>query len=66
MTQTQTQFINRLKEYFDNRDDNNYSAVMSRAQKDNHFEQMVQTMTVDRLAGGNTLIKNNIRFSKGG
>ena len=62
MTQIQKQFIERLKEYFDNRDANNYNAVMQRAQKDNHFEKMIQNMTVDRLAGGSSLTKNNIKF----
>ena len=62
MTQIQKQFIERLKEYFDNRDANNYNSVMQRAQKDNHFEKMIQTMTVDRLTGGSSLTKNNIKF----
>ena len=50
-----------LKDYFESSDDI-YTSVMNKAKKDNHFEKMVQSMTTDRLAGSNTLIKNNISF----
>lgn len=62
MTQKQLQFVERIKNYFQNKNDIEYQAVMSKAQKDDNFEKMVQNMTLDRLTGANSLNKHNIQF----
>ena len=60
MTDTQKNFVEHLKMYFNKKDKYNYKSVMTQAQKDNHFEKMVQSMTVERINGGSILAKNNV------
>lgn len=60
MTDTQKNFVEHLKMYFNKKDKYNYKSVMAQAQKDNHFEKMVQSMTVERINGGSILAKNNV------
>lgn len=62
MTNKQRELIERLRRYFESKDENDYKSVMSMAQKDVKFETMVQNMTTDRIIGGNSLSKNNIKF----
>lgn len=40
----------------------NYSELLSEMQRDNKFETLIQSMTIGRLNGGNSLSKNRINF----
>lgn len=52
--------VDALKNYLERQDNNLYAAIMQKAQKDSHFEKLVQSITIDRLNGNNSLSKNNI------
>lgn len=62
MTSKQEEFSKRLKRFFDNSDQYYYSLTMQRAQRDSNFEQFIQSMTVDRIAGRSQLEKMKYRF----
>lgn len=52
--------VDALKNYLERQDNNLYAEIMQKAQKDSHFEKLVQSITIDRLNGNNSLSKNNI------
>lgn len=62
MTEKQKNFAKRLKKYFERKNDIEYSSVMTKAQHDNNFEKMIQSMTVGRIAGRNSLEKYHVKF----
>lgn len=49
--------VDALKQYFDKASDKNYSDVMSKAQKDNSFEKMIQDITFGKATGHNKFDK---------
>jgi len=62
MTEKQKNFAERLKKYFERKNDIEYSSVMTKAQHDEKFEKMIQAMTVDRIAGRDSLQKYHYKF----
>lgn len=52
--------VDALKNYLERQDNSLYAEIMQKAQKDSHFEKLVQSITIDRLNGNNSLSKNNI------
>lgn len=62
MTNAQKEFVKKMQIYFATKDDTDYRNTMKKAQTDKNFENMIQSMTVDRLAGKSSLAKNKIQF----
>ena len=63
MTKTQNMLIAKLNNYFNHKDDYNYSTTMERAKKDIRFEKFISTISIDRLVNSSRdLGKYKYRF----
>lgn len=62
MTNSKYAAVEALKIYLARKNDKEYSAIMNKAKADKNFERMIQSITVDRLAGKSALDKNKINF----
>ena len=56
--------VAKLKAYFNGLDNRIYRSVMGTAQNDKRFEKLVQSVTIDRVAGASALAKGKIKFEK--
>lgn len=57
MTPIQNMLVDKLSRYFANIDEYNYKMVCRSQIYDRQFEEMIQSMTVGRMMGGNPLAK---------
>jgi|GEM_PF-4243500 len=62
MTETQKAFVRKMQNYLQKRANGTYSETMNKARQDKNFERMIQSMTIDQLAGKSSLNKNQINF----
>ena len=56
--------VKALKLLQQNIDRRIYNSVMTTAQRDKRFEKLVQSVTIDRVAGASALAKGKIKFEK--
>jgi len=62
MTEKQKKCIDRLRHYFENKDDIAYVEMLNKLTKDAKFEKLIQAVSVDRMMGANSHNKYNIKW----
>ena len=62
MTEKQKKCIDRLRNYFENKDDIAYVEMLNKLTKDAKFEKLIQAVSVDRMMGANSHNKYNINW----
>ncbi len=62
MTEKQKKCIDRLRNYFENKDDIAYVEMLNKLTKDAKFEKLIQAVSVDRMMGANSHNKYNIKW----
>ena len=62
MTEKQKKCIDRLRNYFENKDDIAYVEMLNKLTKDAKFEKLIQAVSVDRMVGANSHNKYNIKW----
>lgn len=62
MTEKQKKCIDRLRNYFENKDDIAYVEMLNKLKKDAKFEKLIQAVSVDRMMGANSHNKYNIKW----
>ena len=62
MTEKQKKCIDRLRYYFENKDDIAYVEMLNKLTKDAKFEKLIQAVSVDRMMGANSHNKYNIKW----
>lgn len=62
MTEKQKKCIDRLRNYFENKDDIAYVEMLNKLTKDAKFEKLIQAVSVDRMMGANSHNKYNLKW----
>lgn len=62
MTEKQKKCIDRLRNYFENKDNIAYVEMLNKLTKDAKFEKLIQAVSVDRMMGANSHNKYNIKW----
>lgn len=62
MTEKQKKCIDRLRDYFENKDDIAYVEMLNKLTKDAKFEKLIQALSVDRMMGANSHNKYNFKW----
>ena len=62
MTEKQKKCIDRLRNYFENKDDIAYVEMLNKLTKDAKFEKLIQAVSVDRIMGANSHNKYNLKW----
>lgn len=64
MTITQQIFVERVKQYMENRNEITYKNIFNRMIEDPRYESMILSMTIDRLVGGSGSKKHQYLYRK--